>query len=50
MTNGEIAHHEQILVLSQCFQKSSAADASENAFMLEILIFFTLKEEKPMNI
>ena len=28
VTKGEIAHHEQFLLLPQCFQKSSAADAS----------------------
>ena len=26
---GEIVHYEQLLLLSQCFQKSSAANASE---------------------
>ena len=31
----EIAHYEQILLLSQCFQKSSAAKASESVCMLE---------------
>ena len=29
MTKGEIFHHEQFLLLSQCFQNSSALDASE---------------------
>ena len=28
--NGEIARYEQFLLLSQCFQKSSAVDASES--------------------
>ena len=28
-TTGEIAHDEQFLPLPQCFQKSSAADASK---------------------
>ena len=29
MTKDEIAHHEQFLSFSQCFQKSSAADVAE---------------------
>ena len=28
VTKGEIAHHEQFLLLQQCFQKSLAADLS----------------------
>ena len=31
MTKGEIAHHEQFRLLSQCFQKSSAALMYQNA-------------------
>ena len=34
---GEIAHYKQILPLSQCFLKSSAAEALESACMLERL-------------
>ena len=29
MAKGEIAHHEQYLILPHCFQKSSAAKVSE---------------------
>ena len=32
MANGEIARFEQFQLLSQCFQKSSAAVASENIY------------------
>ena len=35
MAKGEIACFEQFLLLSQCFQKSSAAEASESVDMLE---------------
>ena len=35
MANGEIAHHEQFLLLPQCFQESSAADSSEWVYMWE---------------
>ena len=31
----EIAHHEQFICLSQCFQKSSAAEAPESVCMWE---------------
>ena len=30
MAKGEIAHYEQFLSLPECFQKSSAAEASES--------------------
>ena len=33
MTNGEIAYHEQFRHLSICFQKSSAAEASERVYI-----------------
>ena len=29
VANGEISHYEKFIHLSQCFQKSSAAEASE---------------------
>ena len=32
VTNGEIAHYEQFRLLPQCFQKSSAANASESVW------------------
>ena len=35
MANGEIACFEQFLLLPQCFQKLSAADASESVYMWE---------------
>ena len=35
MANGEIAHYEQFIHLPQCFQKLSAADASESIYMWE---------------
>ena len=35
----EIAHNEQFLLLSQCFQKSSAAEASKSITMRERVIF-----------
>ena len=34
-TNGEIAHHEQFHPLPKCFQRSSAAEASESVYMME---------------
>ena len=40
LAKGEIARFEQFLVLPQCFQKSSAAEASESNCMFE-----QLKEE-----
>ena len=30
LAKGKIAHHEKFLLLTQCFQKSSAAEASES--------------------
>ena len=33
MAKGEIAHHEQFLISPQCFQKSSALEASESVCM-----------------
>ena len=33
MAKGEIAHYEQILLLLQCFQTSSAAEVSESVYM-----------------
>ena len=35
VSKGEIYHFEQFLLLSQSFQKLSAADASESAYMRE---------------
>ena len=35
VAKGEIAHFEQLLLLSQCFKKSSAARASESVYMWE---------------
>ena len=35
MVKGEIAGFEQFLPLSQCFQKSSATEASESIYMWE---------------
>ena len=35
MAKGEIARFEQFLLLSQCFQKASAAQASESVYMRE---------------
>ena len=35
MAKGEIARFEQFLLLSQCFQKSSAVDASKCMYRLE---------------
>ena len=35
VTNGDIARLEQFLLLPRCFQKSSAAEASENVYMWE---------------
>ena len=37
VTKGEIAHPEQLLLLSQWFQKSSAAKALESVYKLERL-------------
>ena len=33
VAKGEIAHHEQCLLLPQCFQMSPAAEASESIHM-----------------
>ena len=38
MVKGEIAHHEQFLLLPQRFQYSSAAEASEDVYMREMVI------------
>ena len=35
MAKGDIACFEQFLLLSQCFQKLAAAEASESVFMRE---------------
>ena len=35
MARGEIARFEQFLLLSECFQKSSAAESSESVYMWE---------------
>ena len=35
LANGEIAHLEPFLLLPTCFQKSSAAEASESVYMWE---------------
>ena len=43
---GKIARFEQFLLLSQCFQKSSAAEASESVYMRESvnrLSFYVVK-------
>ena len=32
---GEIAHDKQFLILSQCFQKLSSAEAPESVYMRE---------------
>ena len=36
VAKGEIAHYKQFLLLPQCFQKLSAARASESACMWEM--------------
>ena len=49
MAEGEIARFDQILFLSQCFQKSSAAEASESVCMwgkglfIYLLVIFQIK-------
>ena len=35
MAKGEIVHHEQFILLPQCFQKSSAAEVSKRVCMWE---------------
>ena len=35
MANGEITHHKQFLLLLQCFQKLSAAEAQESVCIWE---------------
>ena len=35
VAKGEIARFEQFLLLTQCFQMSSAAEASESVYMRE---------------
>ena len=35
VTKGEIARFEKFLLLPECFQRSSAAEASENVYMRE---------------
>ena len=35
MANGEVACFEQFILLPQCFQKSSAAEASESIYIRE---------------
>ena len=35
VVKGDIAHLEQFLLLSQCFQKSSAAETSESVYLWE---------------
>ena len=35
MAKGESAHYEQFLLLSQCFQTSYAAEASESVYTRE---------------
>ena len=35
LANGEIARFEQFLLLPTCFQKMSAAEASESVYMWE---------------
>ena len=36
VAKGEIVRYEQFLLLLQCFQKSSAAEASESDYMWEM--------------
>ena len=36
VANGQIALHEQFLLLPQCFKMSSAAEASESVYVWEI--------------
>ena len=38
VAKGEIGNFEQFLLLTQCFQKSSAAEASETIYMWERVI------------
>ena len=35
LAKGEITHYEQFLLLPKCFQKLSAADASESIYIWE---------------
>ena len=39
VAKGEIAHYEQFLLLPQCFQKTSAAEAPETICMWERVNF-----------
>ena len=43
MAKGEIAHHEQFLLLPQCFQKTSVPEASESVCMREMVKITTLR-------
>ena len=50
VAKGEFDHHEQYLLLQQCFQKLSAAEASESICMRErvkLYFFFFFFPEFP---
>ena len=50
VAKGEVAHDEQFLLLPQYFQKSSAAEASENICMRErVQHYSNVKVEKNQN-
>ena len=34
VTNGEVDRYEQVLLFSQCFRKSSAAEASKSIYII----------------
>ena len=42
-TKGEIVHHEQFLLLSQCFKKPSSTEASESVCMWETVNTIIIK-------
>ena len=46
MAKGEIARFEKNLLLSQCFQKSSAAEVSESFYMWERVITHKIPKVK----
>ena len=50
MAKGEIAHYEQFLLLSQCFQKSSAEEVSEIDYMMERIKIRFSSDSAPMYI
>ena len=49
MAKGDIARFQQFLLLSQCFQMSSAADASTCVYMSERIMNVTHLESRPGN-